>query len=72
MLALMKKYVKTYRAMGAKTMIKNVPGNAFLIYWKAMGYTFLSGPLVFTPKLRCPKPYKFMTEGADSSSAEQT
>ena len=71
-LALMKKYVKTYRAMGAKTMIKNVPGNAFLIYCKAMGYTFLSGPLVFTPKLRCPKPYKFMTEGADSSSAEQT
>lgn len=71
MLPLIKKYVKTYRAMGAKTLIKNLPGKAFLVYCRSMGYTFLSGPLVFPPKLQCPAPYKFALEAEQDEASEQ-
>jgi hypothetical protein len=58
MLSLMKKYVQTYKNLGAKTLMKNVPNKALLIYAEKLGFTFLSGPMVFAPKLQCPLPRK--------------
>jgi len=58
MVALMKKYAQTYKKIGAKTLIKNAPNKALLGYAQKLGFTFISGPLIFAPKLQCPLPHK--------------
>lgn len=55
---LMKRYVATYRNIKAKTLIKNVPNKSLLYLGDKLGFTFLSGPMVFAPQLKCPLPKK--------------
>ena len=66
-ISLMKKYSKTYKALKAKTLIKNVPNKSLFFIAEKMGFTFLSGPMVFPPQLKCPLPRKINLQPPENS-----
>ncbi len=70
MVALMKKYAQAYKKIGAKTLMKNTPNKVLLGCAQKLGFTFISGPMVFAPKLQCPLPRKInMSPEKESVSA---
>lgn len=62
MMNLMKKYASTYTARGAKTFIKNLPNALAVEMAQKFGFTYISSPPLFRPRLSCPSATRMTIE----------